>query len=33
VISAGDQVLLILDPGLENQITTLFAPTGAGAST
>jgi trk system potassium uptake protein TrkA len=32
VISAGDQVLLILDPGLETEITTLFAPTGAGAS-
>ncbi|HET9094178.1 MAG TPA: NAD-binding protein [Solirubrobacteraceae bacterium] len=32
VIAAGDQVLLILDPGLENQITTLFASTGAGAS-
>ena len=32
VIAAGDQVLLILDPGLENQITGLFAPTGAGAS-
>jgi trk system potassium uptake protein len=26
VIAAGDQVLLILDPGLESQITTLFAP-------
>ena len=25
VISAGDQVLLILDPGLESEITTLFA--------
>jgi trk system potassium uptake protein TrkA len=32
VINAGDQVLLILDPGLESQITTLFASTGAGAS-
>jgi trk/ktr system potassium uptake protein len=32
VIAAGDQVLLILDPGLENQITGLFAPTSAGAS-
>jgi trk system potassium uptake protein len=32
VISAGDQVLLILDPGLETQITSLFAPTGASAS-
>ena len=32
VIAAGDQVLLILDPGLENEITGLFAPTGAGAS-
>ena len=32
VIQAGDQVLLILDPGLEDQITTLFASSGAGAS-
>ncbi len=32
VIAAGDQVLLILDPGLENQITTLFASSAAGAS-
>ena len=32
VITAGDQVLLILDPGLENEITALFAATGAGAS-
>jgi trk system potassium uptake protein TrkA len=32
IIEAGDQVLLILDPGLENQITALFAPSGAGAS-
>ena len=32
LIEAGDQVLLILDPGLENQITALFAPSGAGAS-
>jgi trk system potassium uptake protein len=32
VISAGDQVLLILDPGLETEITSLFAPTGASAS-
>jgi trk system potassium uptake protein len=31
VISAGDQVLLILDPGLESEITTLFASK-AGAS-
>jgi len=31
-VAAGDQVLLILDPGLENQITALFAPAGAGAS-
>ena len=31
VIQVGDQVLVILDPGLESQITTLFA-TGAGAS-
>ena len=26
VINAGDQVLLILDPGLENEITPRFAP-------
>jgi trk system potassium uptake protein len=32
VISAGDQVLLILDPGLESEITTLFASSGASAS-
>jgi trk system potassium uptake protein TrkA len=32
VIVAGDQVLLILDPGLESEITSLFAPTGASAS-
>jgi trk system potassium uptake protein len=32
VISAGDQVLLILDPGLESEITTLFASSGANAS-
>ena len=31
VIEPGDQVLLILDPGLESQITGLFAPA-AGAS-
>jgi trk system potassium uptake protein TrkA len=31
VIEAGDQVLLILDPGLEGQITPQFAP-GVGAS-
>jgi trk system potassium uptake protein TrkA len=30
VIEAGDQVLLILDPGLESQITPQFAPNGAG---
>jgi trk system potassium uptake protein TrkA len=29
VIEAGDQVLLILDPGLENDITPQFAPNGA----
>ena len=29
VIEAGDQVLLILDPGLEGQITPQFAPNGA----
>ena len=32
VIEAGDQVLLILDPGLEAQITPQFAPNGAGPS-
>jgi trk system potassium uptake protein TrkA len=32
VINAGDQVLLILDPGLENEITPRFAPNGADAS-
>jgi trk system potassium uptake protein TrkA len=29
VIEPGDQVLLILDPGLESQITPRFAPDGA----
>ncbi|HLJ03581.1 MAG TPA: NAD-binding protein [Solirubrobacteraceae bacterium] len=29
IIEAGDQVLLILDPGLESQITPQFAPGGA----
>jgi trk system potassium uptake protein TrkA len=29
VIEAGDQVLLILDPGLESQITPQFTPDGA----
>src|SRR2546430_1553848 len=29
VIESGDQVLLILDPGLESQITPQFMPTGA----
>ena len=32
VIEAGDQVLLILDPGLEGEITPRFAPNGAAAS-
>ncbi|HEY1522661.1 MAG TPA: TrkA family potassium uptake protein [Solirubrobacteraceae bacterium] len=31
-IQAGDQVLLILDPGLESEITPLFAPAPAKAS-
>jgi trk system potassium uptake protein TrkA len=31
VIEAGDQVLLILDPGLEGEITPRFAAVGAGA--
>jgi hypothetical protein len=33
VIEAGDQVLLILDPGLESQITPQFAPGAAVAQT
>jgi trk system potassium uptake protein len=28
VIQAGDEVLLVLDPGLEDSITTFFAPNG-----
>ena len=32
VIEAGDQVLLILDPGLEGEITPRFAAVGAGAA-
>ena len=28
MINAGDQVLLILDPGLEGEITPRFAPNG-----
>jgi hypothetical protein len=32
VIEAGDQVLLILDPGLESEITPQFAPNGAAPS-
>lgn len=31
VIEAGDEVLLVLDPGLESAITGLFAPGGSGA--
>ena len=31
VIEPGDQVLLILDPGLESEITPQFAPAGASA--
>jgi trk system potassium uptake protein TrkA len=30
VIEAGDEVLLILDPGLEADITPQFAPNGSG---
>jgi trk system potassium uptake protein TrkA len=30
VIEAGDEVLLVLDPGLEEAITTYFAPNGVG---
>ena len=29
VIEAGDEVLLVLDPGLEEDITAQFAPNGA----
>ena len=29
VIEAGDEVLLVLDPGLEHSITEQFAPNGA----
>ena len=32
IIQPGDQVLLILDPGLESEITPQFAPNGASAS-
>ncbi len=32
LIEAGDQVLLILDPGLEHEITERFAPSGATAA-
>jgi trk system potassium uptake protein TrkA len=32
VIEAGDQVLLILDPGLEGDITPRFAPNGSEAT-
>ena len=32
VIQAGDQVLLILDPGLEGEITPRFAPDGSEAA-
>jgi trk system potassium uptake protein TrkA len=32
VIEAGDQVLLILDPGLEGEITPRFAAVGAGTA-
>jgi trk system potassium uptake protein TrkA len=31
-IQSGDQVMLILDPGLEAEITPLFAPSGADAA-
>jgi len=29
VIQAGDEVLIVLDPGLEQAITSQFAPNGA----
>ena len=32
VIEAGDEVLLVLDPGLEETITTFFAPNGQAAA-
>jgi len=32
VIEPGDEVLLILDPGLEAEITLQFAPAGANAA-
>jgi trk system potassium uptake protein TrkA len=32
MIEAGDQVLLILDPGLEGDITPRFAPNGSEAA-
>jgi len=32
VVEAGDQVLLILDPGIEGDITPQFAPNGAEGS-
>jgi hypothetical protein len=32
VIEAGDQVLLILDPGLEAEITLQFAPSAAASA-
>jgi trk system potassium uptake protein TrkA len=31
VIEAGDEVLVVLDPGLEDDITARFAPNGSGA--
>jgi trk system potassium uptake protein TrkA len=31
LVQAGDQVLLILDPGLEAEVTLLFAPAGGGS--
>ena len=30
MIDAGDQVLLVLDPGLEELITPFFSPNGQG---
>ena len=32
VIEAGDEVLLVLDPGLEEAITAYFAPNGQPAA-
>jgi trk system potassium uptake protein TrkA len=33
VVEAGDEVLVVLDPGLEEDITSLFVANGASGST